>query len=272
MHTDEYGLIVQKDLDGGDTAQREGFVWTGLWFREHILKDPWPDKLPISFEEAIDLLEINKSGLFRRHPNPTKWWSDPAEFSRDQQTPIVAAMGLWGLQAPLDRLWEKTIERGNKCQNADVVGPEQKNLFLRLISNEAEAIGEFTLSLMVPTIIARANSNWDDVGDDLNFIVLLLVASQKAPTETSEAIRKAYSGSRPVNYGCYLEAYRHRYHDDFNASKEVMIARIKEGINIGWNPDCSPIIGALRWYFREESGGNPDIAEIYKPIIDYLFT
>ena len=51
IYYDDDGLIVHKghagDIkgwDGGDTAQREGWYWLGVWIREHELHDPWPIK------------------------------------------------------------------------------------------------------------------------------------------------------------------------------------------------------------------------------------
>ena len=88
MHRDKYGLIVQADGNPGDTAQREGFVWFGKWIRECVLKKPWIEKPapPLTFEATINLLEIEKSGIFRRTPDPTTHWSRPEEAS-NAQTP-----------------------------------------------------------------------------------------------------------------------------------------------------------------------------------------
>src|SRR5262245_54332899 len=70
FHRDANGLIVQADGDGGDTAQREGFVWFGLYIRRKKLglSDPTYIDLKLTFPDTIQLLEVNKSGLFRRHP------------------------------------------------------------------------------------------------------------------------------------------------------------------------------------------------------------
>lgn len=47
-----------------------------------------------------------------------------------------------------------------------------------------------------------------------------------------------------------------------------MTARIRKGIAEGWQPDCPRVLGALRWYFRAESKGNPELAELYAPIVE----
>src|SRR5271157_4098110 len=54
---DQDGLIVHKGLDGGDTAQREGWYWFGVWVREHLLHEPWTTSRKLTFPEVLRLLE-----------------------------------------------------------------------------------------------------------------------------------------------------------------------------------------------------------------------
>lgn len=115
---DQYGLIVQQDangnFNGGDTAQREGWYWMGVWIREHTPGlEPWKYKRKLTFDQVIELLEPNSDGIFYRHPkqapfnNPfDKEWG----FSRDQMIPLVAAMGLWGKKDAIKRLWDALPE------------------------------------------------------------------------------------------------------------------------------------------------------------------
>lgn len=63
IYFDSHGLIVQRDGDGGDTAQREGFVWFGKWIYKSVTGSDWPVRLPISYKETLDLLEV-KPGDF----------------------------------------------------------------------------------------------------------------------------------------------------------------------------------------------------------------
>src|SRR5262249_35845972 len=105
---DRDGLIVHANNDGGDTAQREGWYWFGIWVREHVLKNPWPIKRSLAFADVLRLLEPAKDGVFYRHPKLPPW-NNPFDkafgFSRDQMVPLVAAMGLWGFETELRRLW-----------------------------------------------------------------------------------------------------------------------------------------------------------------------
>ena len=118
IYYDQYGLIVHKgpdgSFDGGDTAQREGWYWLGVWIRQNTPGlQPWTPTRKLSFDQVLKLLEPNGDGVFCRHPkqapynNPfDKQWG----FSRDQMEPLVAAMGVWGKQAELKRLWDALPE------------------------------------------------------------------------------------------------------------------------------------------------------------------
>src|SRR5262249_41675976 len=100
--------IVHKGLDGGDTAQREGWYWFGVWIREKVLNEPWTTPRELTFSEVIHLLEPNGDGVFYRHPKLAPW-NNPHDkqfgLSRDQMVPLVAAMGVWGETDALRRLW-----------------------------------------------------------------------------------------------------------------------------------------------------------------------
>src|SRR5947209_2257600 len=70
---DKDGLIVHKGMDGGDTAQREGWYWFGVWIRQHLLNDPWSTPRKLTFRDVIGLLEPARDGVFYRHPKLTPW-------------------------------------------------------------------------------------------------------------------------------------------------------------------------------------------------------
>lgn len=268
--SDSFGLIVQADMDGGDTTQREGFVRFGLHLLEKAgitinlaAPSPWPN--------VLAHLEVGKSGEFRRHPNKDQWWSDPQKFSRDQQTPLVAALGALGPREVLDRLWNAFVARGRKCQNGDAGGPDHQNLFRRATGYEkVEAIGEGLLAAMPAVLVLRGQKSKDDVGDDLNFIVSLAASKLWRPTKTSRQTIIEYRDTRPVNYGCYLERYRKEYPG--LSGQALMKKRIDAWIAKKASTDCHPAVGALRWYFRPETGAGWGPAAIYERVLlDYLF-
>lgn len=114
IYTDPDGLIVHRQddgfCDGGDTAQREGWYWLGVWVRSHTPgMKPWPITRKLTFSQVLKLLEPHGDGVFYRHPKLTPW-NNPTDkewgTSRDQLTPLIAAMGAWHESNALRRLWD----------------------------------------------------------------------------------------------------------------------------------------------------------------------
>ena len=287
LYFDNHGLIVQRDHNGGDTAQREGWVWLGIWVRENVLKISRGINLPIDLETTLNLLEVGTSGEFRRHPTQPKW-SDPKEFSRDQMVPLIAAMGVWGQTARVQRSWNARRSCrypqllnfplpdvfNTKCVQGtpDPVFSDMVNLYRRAMRQQPDALGEGWLAGGVELRLDQAASNPDNVGDDLNLIVYLLIASLISPTDVTRHALARYATKRPVSFGSYLGRYRMEYLGDFSADRGTMQARIIAGKNSGWAPDCPNVLGAIRWYFRVEENGCPALAELYAPIIDHFFS
>lgn len=264
---DDYKLIVQRDMDGGDTAQREGFCWFGMYLlsQKNVNLD---FDLGLEWKEAVVLLEIESKGIFRRHPNEKEWWSDPKKFSRDQLIPIVAALGALGPRDSLDRVWQEFKKTRGICQNGDAGSPDLRNLFIRATADD-ERIESFGEGQLVAQSFLCGADGLDDVGKDLNYIVYLAAAKLWRKTQTSEEATLSYVNNRPTNYGCYLQSYRKKYQDLVDLEK--MNKRMIEGIASGWTADCHPIIGALRWYFRPESGAGWGPAAIYEKVLSLYF-
>lgn len=264
IYFDSSGLLVQRDCDGGDTAQREGWMWLGIWLRER-LRDPWTITPPLPFKKALQLLEPQGDGDFIRHPVK---WNDPKDFSRDQSIPIIAATGIWGEMQPLSRMWSNVKKRVYKFQNDDLCAPEHVNLFRRSLGERPQTIGDLQLvgSSAVRCALGR---DMDDVGDDLNHIVSLMIAKFRRPTALVDLAIRIYATRRPITYGSYLGSYRQHYGTAFDTPAALMIERMKAGIAAKWkrDPDVPNVLGALRWYFRAESGGSPALAELYAPVV-----
>lgn len=238
-YIDENGIMGHRLEDGrlefGDGAQRTGMLLIGKLFSPPTFA-PSPGNTVI-----LDYLEI-EPGVYVRHRKSTEaWHSDPGEFSRDQQTPLVIAMGLYGDKSRLWRLFRKHMFRLGKYQNADVMGPTHFSYYLRAFGwSWSYPILLLTDLAMVIGVLIRcwqASRDKDDVGDDLNQILALLQAKLSLPTPLSELARKLYVKLRPHNYG----------------SSETI----------------HPIQGALNWYFRHP--GAPPMDELYRPVIDKYF-
>ncbi len=292
---DDQGLIVHKNKDGGDTAQREGWYWFGIWIRQQVLNDPWPVPRKLSFAEVIQLLEPKRDGVFYRNPD-LEPWNDPYSkeygFSRDQMVPLVAAMGVWGLTDPLRRLWNalpqdalggtkhtfngewKTVFGQNTIFTGDIVSPATINLFRRawnedpmLASDHNGPAGENELAANVDIRLASTLNDRDNTGEDLNLIVMLLLAALRFPTSTSTGAAARYAKNRPISYGSFLGSYRQKYGVDLTAQPNEVRRRFDEGMSSGWKTDSSRVYGVVRWYHRVETGANPQLAELYAPII-----
>jgi hypothetical protein len=292
---DQDGLIVHKGLDGGDTAQREGWYWLGVWIRDKVLNDAWTVPRKLTFPEVIRLLEPAGDGIFYRHPKLPPWnnpYSKEYGFSRDQMIPLVAAMGVWGFKSELHRLWNalpqdivggakhsfngewQTILGQKTVHTGDLVTPDVINLFRRSwgedpmkASDGNGPTGEETLRVNVGFRLAAALHDRDDTGDDLNLIVMLLMSLLRFESGLSLPTAKLYAKNRAVSYGSFLGAYRKKYGIDLGASSAVVKQRFEDGIAGGWKTDASRVFGAVRWYHRIEAGANPKLAELYAPIV-----
>lgn len=127
--------------------------------------------------------------------------------------------------------------------------------------------GEAELLANVGLRLRATASDRDDTGDDLNLTVMLLMSILRFPSGVSSQAVQLYAKNRPVSYGCFLGEYRQKYGTDFGVPPEEVRRRMDEGIAAGWKTDCSRVFGAIRWYHREEAGANPELAELYRPIV-----
>jgi hypothetical protein len=111
----------------------------------------------------------------------------------------------------------------------------------------------------------------DDVGDDLNLIVLLLMARLERGGEPAVDDAIATYRGRSLSYGSYFKAYCDAYYNQANGQRDRSLANaIQDGIDEGWTPDVPGPYGAVRWYHRWAGGGNPKLATMYEPIIATL--
>lgn len=109
-YTDERGLVTQKQSmggDGGDSLQRTcsaailenleagGGVW-GCQF----------------LAQVVSHLASPDYSKYRRSWHPTKWYSEFNRTSRDQLTPLVIALGLFGMQSLLFEVLIDHLKRG----------------------------------------------------------------------------------------------------------------------------------------------------------------
>lgn len=273
MIIDAYAVIVQTDLDGGDTLQREGMYAFGKKLRYDATKnavfiEEIDTKRP-SAPEIIQKFEVSP-GIYIRHPDPKKWYSNPDATSRDQVFPVIAYCAVYEDYPRLWRLFRETAKRGMFAQNFLRIGdgetdrkiPDPMHLnvaqFIRaggwwtaplypllFVYDTIELFGTIITALPLHLKDDHLIPRWrqpDDV-DDNNVVIQHLLAAKYKPTPISWLNRYIYSVTRSENLGNTVYGEK------------------------------NPVMGALRWYHRNEHGGqgNPEMAELYRPLIEEYF-
>lgn len=220
VHTDQYGFVVQADGDGGDTAQR-----TGMFYYVHRDVE--------GFSRALDQLEV-APGIYVRHPYQGDFRSDPRRFSRDQQRPLVIALGRYGMKDRLLRMAKQHALRLGKYQNLDFISPVGFGEYVRAFDTKALyptlLVSDFFLFIGSIHLVVTANFDPDEV-DDNNHVMTLMQAQDVMPTPFGALAMMTYLKFRPMNLGNTVF-----------------------GIE-------DPVQGALAWYHRAETGGNPALGD-----------
>lgn len=235
MYLDSNGNIVQQNGDGGDTAQRTGFLECALKIRENlgISNAEFYRSTPWTFDKQWRSLFIGNK-LIR---NP-KDWNDPKDTSRDQTTPMLIAFGLNEMGEQVGWLSPKGF-LVKFYQNKDVASPENMGHVDRALRMKPYKLADLWALGGVIIRLKQAEANPDDVGDDLNTLLSCAFSCNILPTEQARKTFRHYLKNRAPSLGTlHLNEKDH-------------------------------VIGALKWYFRPDSGGNPELAEIWRPIVDY---
>lgn len=196
FYFDEHGLLVTRSGDGGDTAANTGRYYYGLALRRHfgLPVEQFPKNTVEDFAMALHHLEVSP-GVYRRHPTQ---WSEPNDFSRDQQTPLVFALHAYGFMTRLTELRKAHEARlFNKYQNKDYASPEHMNYYRRAFGEEPTKLGDLFMVLGSKLFQYKPV---DDLADDLNHTCAILFSMVNGDTATSKWAREVYK-KRPENIG-----------------------------------------------------------------------
>src|SRR4051812_16167086 len=104
MYVDSYALISQQDGDVGDSLHREGMYAFGRWLRYDsasgiaVVSEPPARRDPAAIMSKFEIAP----GIYVRHPDPSRWSSDPATTSRDQLVPLITYCAAY---EDYERLW-----------------------------------------------------------------------------------------------------------------------------------------------------------------------
>lgn len=275
MKLDQYGLPISQG-DGGDSLHHyfTAQLRRSIALDQHMTENPAAlsgVEQMVDIYKAIELMEV-QPGIYVRNPDPDSWVSDPRNVSRDQLTAVIAYLAyhgdLYSYNQALKRLFWACLKRFMFAQNIypnwvdprkqavkrkmpDFLTPDLWALFARGL------LGKFsyplTALLDVYTLLSTMVKLWapinkdgtlqfrmpgpDDVDDD-NAHNVFMVSQYRYPTPFSWMARKLFKRFRGWNNGTLYK----------NESSNMM--------------------GALAWYYRAEIGGNPEFAEIARPILE----
>lgn len=232
---DKHGFPVQKDGDGGDTAQRVGMWYFGLW-----LGGMGQCNGLLNLAVQMDISK-NDTPQWVRHPYqgddfrpPETFRRDPKSFTRDQQDVLMIALGACDHRHLVWKTFKAHAKRFGKYQNKDMANPQTLSVYIRAMK------WSWLKWLLYITDLGLVFSSWNrrkwnpDHTDDLNHICRMLQAVEIMDTPTARWARRTYIKYRPINMGNTV---------------------------LG---EETPVMGALAWYFREEAGGNPAFVELFR--------
>lgn len=195
-----------------------------------------PSSLDLNIENAIKYLNVSPGIWIRGTQYP-----DVKDMSRDQLDPMICALGTFtNYRNTLWQTFVAHIKRGFFYQNGDAPMLTTPSLYIRAFKAwwAYPFLLIFDLAFLWCFVENLQNVDPNSV-DDNNAIVRFLQAAFIFPTPWSSIGRWAYTKTRPVNNGCKA---------------------------LG-GTETNTVMGALVWYHRAASGGNPEIAEAYRSYI-----
>jgi hypothetical protein len=232
-----FGYIVcMPSKNGGDSAQKTGLNRFLKFLKVNSDKEQLARE-SAKFEQELDGLEDpNRPNYYRRHPDPSQWWSRSNNFTRDQQRSIVMACGALKLKKRLFGLLWAHIKRFGFYQNNRHPDPKRNevlpNWLVRLVPKwegwkfpdfaAPNHWGEYiraiymlgglykSIAVLWPILlicdlfgtiaVLLAQREWDNPNeaDDDNMIVSILQARVALPTPVSFFNRRYYIKNRPL--------------------------------------------------------------------------
>ena len=214
-YTDRFGMLTQRSGDGGDSC----FQTMHYSFGKFLIND----KDVVKFNYWLSRLRKD-NGVFVRHPDPTKWYSNPLNFSRDQTRALVFAMGAYGVEDQLKYNllnlvknfgfypnkypnYVLSTDSGYTAKTPDFASPENYAEYIRALymTDNKYMLLLYPLVLLgdvfklIGTLISVFYTDRDlSKSDDTNAISSHLQALNSMPTPLSWLARKIHSKYRPV--------------------------------------------------------------------------
>lgn len=281
MIIDQYGMIISGG-DGGDSCHRMYGVFLKLnclW----IIKALENKFIPSPFDKMASPASTNtqlevEPGIYIRNPDPTRWYSDPRNFSRDQMTPVICFHSVMANRADtkekramhreiLTRLLKANLKRYMFSQN----------IYDNWVDPRTQPVKKKTPDFIPPdlwatfargylrTIFAPISLPIMVFGDAFNVLSTLFKCF--GPTDSDGKLRWQNPGD------C----------DDENANNVHLAAQYTLATPFSWlarkifkrfRPENygntqlgekDHVMGALMWYHRTD---NPEIAELSRKLVE----
>ncbi len=282
MHVDSYGLPVQADGDANDQLQRCGMIMAAHCLRNDFYEiEQWEVNCLVALDSGVF---EHSPGVYVRHVG-----GDTNNVSADQLIAALAAHVAAGNIGQISAMFKACIKRFGFAQNVKD-GLDAKNhrsklpdfLFVRGLPLFTRAhwllypVSLLSDLLLVLQALAAVGPVFpdgsflphkrgpDDV-DHNNTILTLAVCSHIRPTPLSWLARKLFGKFCPNNRGTALRE---------KMDMPERLVKVFGPCNDYEVVTCNkfhPVYGSLRHYHRAEAGGNPEIAEMWKPICERYF-
>ena len=140
---------------------------------------------------------------------------------------------------------DQTTRMVPNVHSGDLIGPAAVNLFRRALNEDpasltsalalppanvgAGPLGDAELGVNAALRVAASTRDKDDTGDDLNLMVMMVMAKLRFPTLLTNTVITQYAQGRALSYGSYLGAYYAVYGEDPTDMKARMDAGIAGG-------------------------------------------
>ena len=182
----------------------------------------------LRFNYQSNLLEVAPA-TWVRHPYQPEFRSDPAHMSRDQHDPLIAAWGHHKLRKPLKRSLRGHIKRFGRYQNKDWANPNTVSLYVRA----------FRAWYMWPLLLLT------DFGLIISSIDKIIKSRDPNVSDDNNHIIRLLQAQRylptPVSW----------------LARKIYKRFRRNGPQ--W---------ALDYYHSSQFGGNPEMAELYRPHVE----
>lgn len=280
MIIDQFKMI-QSGGDGGDSCHRmyTSFIRLTLQSLLGLIKTvPEPFDKIAGPTQAQLLLEPNRNGLYIRNPDPTKWYSDPRNFSRDQMTPVICFYALMSDFA--DPEFSKQAQQDQWRLLKACMGRYMfsQNIYPNWVDPRVEVVKKKIPDFIDPTmwgIFARTwiNSPWVILavpfvvlGD--MFMVLSAIFKVWAPINKDGTLQFRMSGPDDVdddNMNSCLMVSQYVFPTIFsNLARKIYKTFRRKNNGNDQMGETDPVMGAIAWYNRND---NPEMTELARPLV-----